>query len=173
MKRCLFLVLVLAGPLFADNWPQWRGATHDGISKETNVPTEWSATKNIAWKLQLPGPGGSTPAVWGERIFLTSEDGGDVVLMCISTAGKELWKQKFAPKTRTIRTDEGNGATPSPSTDGKHVWVFSGSGDLACFDLDGKEVWKTDLQKRYGEFRTQHGFHSTPLLHGDRLYIQL
>lgn len=173
MKSSLFLVLVLAGPLFADNWPQWRGASHDGISKETNVPTEWSATKNVAWKLKLPGSGGSTPAVWGERIFLTSEDDNGIVLQCVSTAGKELWKQKFAPRTRAIMKDEGNGASPSPATDGKHVWVFSGSGDLACFDLEGKEVWKTDLQNRYGRFRTQHGFHSTPLLHGDRLYVQL
>src|SRR5262249_26106563 len=59
----------------ADNWPQWRGPTLDGISKETNLPTEWDATKNVAWTLPLPGRGGSTPAVWGDRIFLTSEDG--------------------------------------------------------------------------------------------------
>ena len=62
----------------ADNWPQWRGPAYDGVSQETNLPARWSDTENVAWKLALPGMGSSTPAVWGERIFLTSEDGGDL-----------------------------------------------------------------------------------------------
>src|SRR5207245_619463 len=65
----------------ADNWPQWRGPDNDGTCKETNLPTEWSVTKNILWKLALPGMSGATPAIWGNRIFLTSEDGSDVVLL--------------------------------------------------------------------------------------------
>ena len=79
------LALPLAGAAVADNWPQWRGPTNDGICKETGLPTEWSETKNIAWKLPMPAQAGSTPAVWGDRIFLTSEDGPQVVLMCVST----------------------------------------------------------------------------------------
>ena len=51
----------------ADNWPQWRGPTLDGVSKETNIPAKWGATENVAWKLPLPGMGGATPVVWGER----------------------------------------------------------------------------------------------------------
>src|SRR5262245_2507496 len=89
---CL-VVLTLAGAALADNWPQWRGPTNDGICKETGLPTEWSETKNIAWKLPMPAQAGSTPAIWGDRIFLTSEDGSDVVLMCVSTQGKELWRK--------------------------------------------------------------------------------
>src|SRR5262249_53832782 len=78
--------------LVADNWPQWRGPNNDGISKETNLPTTWDAKTNIAWTLDLPGFGGSTPVVWGDRIFLTSEADKEVIGMCISTAGKELWR---------------------------------------------------------------------------------
>src|SRR5260370_18118222 len=175
MKRLLLaclLVLVL-GTARADNWPQGRGANHDGASKEKDLPSEWGDGKNVAWKLPLPGTGGATPAVWGDRIFFTSEDGNDLVLLCVSTDGKQLWKKKVGPATRKARNDEGNGASPSPSTDGKHVYAFFGSGDLACFDFDGKEVWTFNAQDRYGKFNLGYGMHSTPVLDGDRLYLQL
>src|SRR5215467_3252349 len=69
-------LLVLAAPLaLAANWPQWRGPSADGISLEKNVPVEWSAEKNIAWKIPLTGLGTSTPIVWDDRIFLTSQIG--------------------------------------------------------------------------------------------------
>jgi outer membrane protein assembly factor BamB len=171
----LFLTAsVVAAPaaVRAENWPQWRGPNNDGISTETNLPAEWGEGKNIAWKLPLPGMGGSTPVVWGDRIFLTSEDGSDLVLMCVGTDGKERWKRKVAAATRKIRT-EANGASATPSTDGQHVWCYFGSGDLACFDLDGKEVWHFNVQDRYGRFRIQWGMHVTPLLDGDRLYLSL
>ncbi|HKI36068.1 MAG TPA: PQQ-binding-like beta-propeller repeat protein [Gemmataceae bacterium] len=156
------------------DWPQWRGPNNDGISKETGLPTEWGTSNNIAWTLELPGRGGSTPAVWRDRLFLTSEDGKDIVLMCVSTGGKELWKRTFGPiKGRSrFMGAEGDNASPSPSTDGKHVWAFAGTGDLACFDVDGKEVWKFNMQDRYGKYEAQHGLHNTPLLDGDRLYLE-
>src|SRR6516165_2701784 len=126
----------------AGNWPQWRGPNNDGQSSESGLPSEWSDTKNVVWKLPMPGMGGSTPIVWGERIFLTSEDGTDLVLFCISTEGKEFWKQKIADgKKRRYMRGEGNDASSSPSTDGKHVWTYTGTGDFVCFDFDGKEVW--------------------------------
>jgi outer membrane protein assembly factor BamB len=158
------------------NWPQWRGPANDGVSTETNVPTKWGEKDNIAWKLKLPGMGGSTPAVWGDRIFLTTQDEGGIALMCVGTDGKELWRRPVGPGGRDKLgpgRDEANGASASPSTDGKHVWAFAGSGELACFDFDGKEEWKFNVQDRYGKFQMQWGFHSTPLLDGDRLYLQL
>lgn len=167
------LPLALAGAVRADNWPQWRGPNGDGISKESDLPTRWSTTENIAWRLSLPGMGGSTPAVWDDRIFLTSEDGNDLVLLCVSTQGKQLWKRKLGSGRFRARVNEGNFASASPSTDGKHVWAFVGSGDLACFTLDGKEVWKFNAQERYGKFKIQFGMHTTPVLYGDRLYLQL
>jgi outer membrane protein assembly factor BamB len=178
MNRAPLLAALLAWTFaasvaVAENWPQWRGPANDGVSAEKGLPTEIGPDKNLLWKLKLPGSAGSTPAVWGDRIFLTSEDGQDVVLMCVGTDGKELWKRRLGTATRAVRGDEGNGASASPSTDGKHVWAFAGSGELACFDLDGKEVWKVDLQERYGRFRIQFGMHSTPVLHEGRLYLQL
>jgi outer membrane protein assembly factor BamB len=163
----------VAGVARADNWPQWRGPTNDGVCRETNLPSEWSDTKNIAWKLPLPGMAGSTPVIWGDRIFLTSEDGDDVVLLCVSTEGKRLWKHKVGSGKTRFRSDEANQSSPSPCTDGKHVYAFFGTGDFVCVDFDGKEIWKFNAQERYGKFDIQHGMHITPLLDGDRLYLAL
>jgi outer membrane protein assembly factor BamB len=157
----------------AENWPQWRGAKLDGISNETGIPFKWSTTENVAWRVALPGPAGATPVVWNDRIFLTSVDGRDLVLMCISTQGKELWKQKVASGNKNVRGDEGTSASPSPCTDGKHVWAFMGTGDFACFDIDGKPVWSFNVEDRYGKIEIQFGLTPTPVLDGDRLYLQL
>ncbi len=168
-----FVVSSSLGLARAENWPQWRGPSADGVSKETNLPTRWSETRNIAWSLPLPGMAGSTPIVWDDRIFLTSEDGSGLVLICLSTKGKKLWKRELGRGKFRARGDEGNLASASPSTDGKHVWAFVGSGDFACFDLAGKEIWKFNAQERYGKFKIQFGLHSTPVLYGDHLYMQL
>ena len=168
--------IVRCGSAFvrADNWPHWRGPDDNGVSKETGLPTTWSEKKNIAWKLPLPGVGGATPVIWNDRIFVVSGEGKDQVLLCISTDGKHLWKRTVGTGGRAaIRKDEGNEASASPSTDGKHVYVFVGTGRLSCWDFDGKEIWSADIQKRYGNFNIQHGQHTTPLLHEDRLYLSL
>jgi outer membrane protein assembly factor BamB len=172
----LAVLLLAAGLAPAENWPQWRGPNNDGVSPETGLPAEWSAIKNVAWKLKMPGAGGSTPIVWGDRLFLTSQDGDRLVALCVGTAGKELWKKDLGQATRQAgfgRKREGNGASATPSTDGKHVWFFVGNGNLAAFDLDGKEQWRFNAQERYGRFRIQFGMHTTPVLFGDRLYFQL
>jgi outer membrane protein assembly factor BamB len=165
--------LLLLGQARADNWPQWRGPTYNGLSKEMGLPTEWGADKNVVWKAPLPGRGGSTPVVWGDRIFLTSEDGKGLALVCLSTQGKQLWKKAMGKVTPRARGDEGDGAGATPSTDGKHVWAFVANGELGCFDFDGNEVWRINVQKRYGAFRIAFGLHSTPVLYRDRLYLQL
>lgn len=178
---CLIAVsLVVSGfitPADAENWPQWRGPRTDGISTEKGIATTWSRTENVAWRVPLPGSGGATPAIWDDRIFVTSsdgnEDGADLLLMCFSTDGQELWRRTIAGGNKNARTVEGNSASPSPSTDGTHVWCFFGTGVLACFDIDGNEVWKADLQERYGRFDIQFGMSSTPVLDGDDLYVQL
>ena len=166
--------LALSLQVRADNWPTWRGPDSNGISKETNLPSTWSPTQNILWKAPLPGQGGSTPIIWGDRIFLTSAEGSDFLLMCLSTDGKHLWKRTVGSPGKTIiMKGEGNDASASPSTDGKHVWAYVGTGDLACFDFEGQEIWKFNTQARYGKISIQHGIHSTPLLDGDRLYLSI
>ncbi len=169
----LSLALCSAASLSAENWPQWRGPYGNGISGEKDVPTKWSKDDNIAWRLPLPGPGGATPVVWEDRIFVSSVDGEDLVLLCVSTDGKQLWRKVVGKGNKSVRGDEGNYASPTPVTDGEHVWAFFGQGSLACYDFDGNEVWSKDMQKDYGKFEIQFGLSSTPVLHGDNLYIQM
>ena len=71
-----------------ENWPQWRGVNGNGVSGETELPLRWSATENIQWRLALPGPGGATPCIWDDQIFVTTVVGDDLVLLAISTGGK-------------------------------------------------------------------------------------
>ena len=167
----VFFILISNG--FAENWHQWRGPNNDGISSETDVPINWSQTENVRWRLPLPGEGASTPIVWGDKIFLTCADGSALVLMCVNTAGKELWKRTLGQGNRSKRGDEVNFAAPSPTTDGKHVWAFLGNGDLACYDFDGEQIWQTNLEEQYGKFRLGFIMSMTPLLYKDKLYIQL
>jgi outer membrane protein assembly factor BamB len=168
------LLVVGSSAGFADNWPQWRGPDNDCISKEKNLPSEWSETKNVVWKLKLPGMGSGTPAVWGDHVFLTADDGKALYAVCVNTKGEELWRKNVGTSGGKKYHGDSNDASPSPSTDGKHAYFFFGSGDLACYDFDGKEVWKINVQDRYGKMTFQWGgIHSTPLLRGDRLYLQL
>lgn len=169
----LAVALTLAQSARADNWPHWRGPRLDGISKADTAPVRWSADENVLWRLPLPGPAGATPVVWGDRIFLTSAVGEDLILQCISTDGSELWRRLIATGNRDVRGDEGNSAAPSPSTDGQYVWTFMGTGDLACYDFDGNEIWSFNVGERYGALNIAFGMTSTPVLDGDRLYLQL
>jgi len=168
-----FVAMLTAASACAENWPTWRGPNHDAVSTEKNLLTEWSDSKNLLWKAPLPGMGSATPAVWGDKIFVTSEDGEDLVLICIGTDGKQQWKAKVGSGAKRARSGEGNGATPSPSTDGKLVFAYVGSGDFAAFDFSGKEVWRFNAQDRYGKFAYGFGMHTTPLLHEGRIYVQL
>jgi outer membrane protein assembly factor BamB len=171
---CLALILTGGNMAAASNWPQWRGPEDNGISKETDLPVSWSEGKNIAWKIPMPGKGGATPIVWNDRIFVTSGEQNNYVLLCLDLEGKEIWKRVVSSGGRNaIRGDEGNDASASPSTDGKLVFTYFGTGDLACFDFAGKEIWKFNIQKRYGRFQIQHGIHNTPLLVDDRLYLSI
>jgi outer membrane protein assembly factor BamB len=168
------LVVGIVPTVQAENWPQWRGPRLDGVSLEKNLPAEFGPNKNVAWRTPLPGQAGATPVVWDNRIFVSSVDGAELVLLAFETSnGKQLWRQVVGKGNRTARGDEGNSASPSPSTDGKHVWVFFGSGDLACYDVAGSEVWKQNVQDEYGRFQIQFGMSSTPVLHNGRLYMQL
>ena len=85
LAACCSLVaaVALASSARADNWPAWRGPTGQGA--ETKLPTRWSATENVKWKIDLPDAGNSTPIVWGDKIFLTqaTEKGKKRSLYCL------------------------------------------------------------------------------------------
>jgi outer membrane protein assembly factor BamB len=167
-----------------ENWPQWRGPSRNGISNETNLPVKWSQTENVLWKLPMPALSGSTPIVWGDRIFLNVANalpdaravdngpGASLHLWCVDRAkGTILWQRDLGSGNRMQRKQ--NQSTPSPVTDGTTVWVMTGTGILKAFDFAGKELWTRDIQADYGRFGLNWGYGSSPLLHGDALFVQV
>lgn len=169
----IIVAFTIGAAAHAENWPNWRGPANDGISGEKNLPVKWSKDENVAWRLELPGAAGATPVIWGDRIFLTSTDKEDLVLMCVSTDGKPIWKKTIDVGNKVVRGDEGNSCSPSPVTDGKNVWALMGTGVMACYDFDGNEVWKFNLGDRFGALDIAFGYTSSPVLHGNHLYLQL
>jgi len=169
------LAVLAVATISAENWPQWRGPELNGVSPAKGLPTKWSTTENVAWKLAMPGRSGSTPIIWGEHIFLnvgTADATGDLELWTLDrNTGKVLWKGPIAGGNRTERKQ--NMSSPSPVTDGQAVWVMTGVGVLKAFDLKGKELWARDIQKDYGEFGLNWGYASSPLLHDGDLYVQV
>ena len=82
-----------------------------------------------------------------------------------------LWKRQLGGGN--TRMQKQNMSSPSPVTDGQHVWVMTGTGVLKAFDFEGKELWARDIQKDYGAFGLQWGYGSSPLLFEDSLYVQV
>jgi outer membrane protein assembly factor BamB len=175
LRFSFFTVLALSvapSKASSDNWPQWRGPLANGLSSETNLPSKWSVTENITWKLPMPGLSGSTPIIWDDRIFLNVADAGSLFLWAVDRdKGTMLWKQHLSDGDNKQRKH--NMSTPSPVTDGKSVWVMTGTGILKAFDFKGKELWMRDIQKDYGQFGLNWGYGSSPLLHEDSLYVQV
>src|SRR4030095_8578693 len=75
LPSLLILVIVIASAAYGENWPNWRGPSASGVTSETGLPFRWSDTENVAWKSPIRGLGISTPIVWGDRVFLTSQVG--------------------------------------------------------------------------------------------------
>jgi outer membrane protein assembly factor BamB len=185
----LFAGVIMAGSLRA-NWPQWRGPNSDGSSRTAHdLPLHWSQTDNVVWRTKLPSWSAATPIVWADTIFITSAEEGftpldtgkrrhqdhvpdKIFLFSINRKdGSVKWRKEIDSGNQLFRKQ--NSASPSPITDGKHVWIMTGNGKFACLTMDGKEVWKRDVQAEYGRFGFNHGYASTPLLDGERLYVQV
>jgi outer membrane protein assembly factor BamB len=163
---------VLGTALYGGNWPQWRGPDMNGLSSETNLPLKWTTEENITWKLPMPAWSGSTPAIWGEFIFLNVAEGDNIELWCVERNKPEvLWKKHLSGGNVKMRKQ--NMSSPSPLTDGKTVWVMTGTGILKAFDFKGNELWTRDIQKDYGKFGLNWGYASTPLLHENALFVQV
>jgi outer membrane protein assembly factor BamB len=165
--------LVTSVSVLAESWPQWRGPSLNGVSTETGLPTRWSPTENVAWKLPLPAFSGSTPIVWQDRVFLnvaTERATGQMELWSIDRNTQSVtWKRPLSGGNRI--GNKQNMSSPSPVTDGRHVWVMTGTGVLKAFDFAGNELWMRDIQKDYGQIGIMFGYASSPLLHGDALYV--
>jgi hypothetical protein len=165
----------------ADDWRGFRGPGGQGASSETGLPVTWDDSKNLNWKTQLPGSGASSPITLGEKIYLTcysgygtKENSGSVDdlklhLVCLHRAdGKIAWDKHISPKLpESSRVRDHGYAAPTPTTDGKHLFVFFGKTGVLKFDLDGKQLWQADVGTR------THGWGcgTSPVLYKDLVIV--
>ena len=173
--RALLVTIILAtatAAVRAENWPQWRGPSLNGVSTEKHLPVEWSTEENVTWKLELPEWSGSTPIIWGDRIFLNVAAGDGLYLWCVNrNTADPLWVRPLG--SGNVKMRKQNMSSPSPVTDGKNVYVMTGTGSLKGYDFNGNQIWARDIQKDYGRFGLNWGYASSPLLFEDSLYVQV
>ncbi len=201
MRRLLIPALLGAisphWPAAAD-WPHWRGPSANGVSEEKGVPVKWGPDRNIAWKAPLPGLGASTPVIWGERIFLTSQIGDgpfdgrshdfenagvarktgarakvEFVVHAFARAdGRRLWEHRLeaAGPLPPVHSKH-NLSSPSAITDGQLVFAWFGTGQVVALTLNGKPVWTRHLGQDYGPFQILWGHGSSPALYKDSLIL--
>ena len=175
-----FMVLFLVGIDFgssvthAENWPMWRGPRQNGTTQETDLPVTWNRTENVHWRFPLPGVAPSTPVVWEDKIFLTTtvKDTESVLLLCLDVTGKQLWELPIG-EGPSEQLEQQNLAAPSPCTDGRHVWAFSGNGTVSCQDLSGKQIWQFHVEDRYEKVNMPWGMASSPVFGDELLYMQI
>ncbi len=148
----------------ADTWTHWRGHSQQGIAPAGEYPVEWSVEDQQAWRVELPGQGGSTPVIAGGMAFVTMGSEGKNQLVAFDLAtGETRWTVDLGDD-RGGKHKKGSGSNPSPTTDGNYVFAYFRSGDLACVDLAGKVVWQRNLQTEFGEDTLWWDLGSSPVL---------
>ena len=188
-------VLAARGATTVANWPQFRGPGSMGVADNPNLPDRWGTNENVAWKVEVPGRGWSSPIVWGDRVFVTTvvSDvemeapkkglylGGERpeipqtphrwLILCFDLlSGRELWRQEAhrGPPPNSLHV-KNTYASETPVTDGERVYASFGNVGLFCYDLEGKKVWSTN----WPAVKTRHGWGSagSPVLHDGRLFL--
>jgi outer membrane protein assembly factor BamB len=169
MKIVAVCAVVLLGvsPLFSEDWLQFRGPNSAGVSDNRNLPVEFGPSKNLVWKTAMP-PGFSSPVLVGDHIYLTAVDNEKLFTLCLDRAtGKINWRREI-PRTRTGELHKANGpASPSPTSDGKNVFIFFYDFGLVSYGPDGNELWRTPL----GPFNNPFGLGASPVLVDNTLLI--
>ncbi|PYJ01451.1 MAG: hypothetical protein DME25_18085, partial [Verrucomicrobia bacterium] len=161
-----FVTVCAAFSASAGNWPAWRGPEGTGISNEKNLPLKWSTSENVRWHVELPGPGNSSPIVWGDRVFVTQalEKENRRTLMCFDRAnGKQLWQSGVTYAEQEPTQENNPYCSGTPASDGKLVYACFGSAGVSAYDFAGKEVWHRDL----GKLTHMFGNSVSPILAGD------
>ena len=176
-------------------WGQWRGPLSTGAAPQADPPVEWSETKNILWKTELPGLGHSSPVVWGSLVFVTTAeitgpkklftgvtpdgahnnlnplfDNQFAVMAIDRQSGAVVWRRTIVTRQPHESTHEtATWASNSPVTDGEHVLSFFGSNGLHCLDIGGRLLWSRD----FGDMQVKHGHGegASPLLHGETVVV--
>jgi outer membrane protein assembly factor BamB len=175
----LALLAGLAATASAEDWPQFRGPTGQGISTSKDVPVEWGATKNVAWNVEVPGRGWSSPVLTAGKLYLTTAVGANTMgdgntpvnatsdtslrALCIDAAtGKTDWDVEVFHRSRAETPPmhpKNSQASPTPIVAGDRLFVHYGHLGTAALDLSGKVLWRQTI-----EYKPAHGNGGSPVL---------
>src|SRR3954471_5792034 len=162
------LVLALAGV----QWPQFRGPDGQGHADGQGFPLEWSETRNVAWKVPVPGRGWSSPIVANGRVWLTTavKVGRDTSLRLLAfdagSGTQALDVEVFRMSGGDLLNAKNSHASPTPIAEGDRIYVHFGAAGTAAVSATGTVIWKTRL-----DYESQHGNGGSPALAGDLLVI--
>lgn len=153
----------------ADDWPQWRGPNADGVADGENLPIHWSRTRNVHWSVKLPGWGTSSPVVYEDRVFVTSEveqgDGKSLLTLCFHRdTGKEFWRHDFGLGVDQRTHEKSNLAVNTPAVTEDAIYVAFGNSDIARYSHDGRLIWVTRYMAIFGDPQMAWGYAVSPIV---------
>jgi len=166
----LIFTIALTGSLSAQEWTGFLGPGAASFANEAVLPKVIDDDTNVAWKTPLPGKGASSPIVVGDNVVLTCSGGlGDkqdeIMVVCVDkNSGKKKWVQKFWATGRCFCHPLSANAAPTPATDGKHIFAFYSSNDIACLDLEGNLQWFRGLAADHPKAGNDVGMSSSPVV---------
>ena len=167
----VFAAVLMRTFAIAQDWPQFRGPGGQGHSTERGVPLHWAATRNVVWKVPVPGRGWSSPIVASRRVWLTTATGGRegalrLLAYDVESGREALNVEIFRIGSANLLNDKNSHASPTPVADADRVYVHFGDEGTAAVTMDGRVVWKTRLRHQ-----TQHGNGASPVIYGDLLIV--
>lgn len=168
------VVLLAATGVMADDWPQWRGPSRDGISKETGLLKQWPEQgPKLLWQVKDLGEGYSTPSVVGERLYVMANKGmQDEFVKALSVKdGKELWSRRVG-KVGPNEGPQYPAARSTPTVDGDLLYALGSDGDLVCLEAaTGQVRWQKNLRTDFGGQPGNWAYAESPLVDGDVVVV--
>src|SRR6185436_4442353 len=142
--RALLLLVTITPGLLPETWSRFRGHNGAGIVAGDYM-VEFGNKKNLLWKRPIP-PGKSSPVLTESRIFLTAEEGENLVVLCLDRkTGRTVWERSVRRSRTEFQHTLNSGAAATPVTDGENVYAFFGNYGLVSYDAKGKERWRQPL----------------------------
>jgi outer membrane protein assembly factor BamB len=184
-QTCLIILIALASPFLAHDlraveprstkaidWPQWRGPAGNGIADGHDLAVHWSTTQNIIWRVELPGWGTSSPVVFGDRVFVTSEltqqGAKSLLTLCYDRmSGRELWRHDFGLGVDQRTHEKSNLAANTPAVTADAVFVSFANASSARYSHDGNLQWVTRYIPRFGDPEMAWGYCPSPVVLDD------
>lgn len=162
------ITMALASTAPASEPTSWR-AGGSGAYPDASPPLQWGTSKNVIWKTEMPNWSNSSPIIIDDKVFVCADDN---VLVCVSAVdGKVLWTSD-STDVSDAKPDKHNAtgySTPTPTTDGKHVFAVFGTGVVAAYDTTGKRIWA----KAHEQPKARWGHSASPLLADGKLIVHI